>query len=762
MITRTRHAVLGVTLASLALTTPVSAAPPASAPDEHEVFLSTLGKYADMTFEGLATHWKLPEDKPDGPLSFDPKKAKYYGDVVKKLNLSTRDEGLLAAEGFVLARPPWGRSVATILRDIFTDDLPLLVTTDAVLDAVHRSYDDILAKLESGALGPLLQATLEKTHGEVLALAKRHPELLEAATDVDLYLTVARNLLSPTERDGDMSPMWGDEVKTAVNVAPTLADAKTVAAMLDAVDTGHLENGDGEGTVFYGAKRRMDWTQFIARGHYTSTTALVRYFRAMMWLGRADLGFQLDKPRQLRAAGLLAFALDQSRADDILGDITAVIDLFAGKGDDLDLPKLLKVMQEAGVKRPADLADDARLAEVAESLDAQGLGRPRIRSQVVKSELSDPAHAMASPYVQMLGQRFAIDSFALSHVVYDDIVFKGDKMKRRMPTGLDVAATIFGSEIAARLLRPEIERWHYAANLAALRDMIHDRPGAAWEGSLYDLWLAGLGTLSRPPEGEHVPEVMRRASWKKKMLATQLASWSQLRHDNLLYTQQSYSAGGGCIYPMAFVEPYPEFYQAFGRFADIAAKRIGELPTRDRRVRATVRHVAKYYKGFSKIMGKLTRLADKELAGKPFTASERRFLRRTVQQHDSGDDEYMPTLTWDGWYMDLIYRESPEDGDALEMKPTIADVHTDAHTASALEAGTGTVDFVIAAIDNGGDLAVYVGPALTYHEFTTPATERLDDVAWGQEIYEWDTLPRGYAPWLSPYRTLLVEPDHTD
>ncbi|TNF37947.1 MAG: DUF3160 domain-containing protein [Deltaproteobacteria bacterium] len=753
--------ILGLTLAALVLGAPAaSAAPPAAPPDEHEVFLSTLGRYTDLSYEGLAKRWGLAEPERDGALSFDPAKAKYYDAVVQRLNLQDADKRLLAREGFVLAQPAWGRSVAATLRDIFTDDLPLLVTTDAILDAVHRSYDAILADLESDVLSPLLRATLERAHAKVLGLAKTQPALLEAAGDLDLYLTIARNLLTPDVDDEGRGPMWGDEVPTALTVAPTLADRAEVERMLAAVDGGHLENGDDEGTVFYGAKRRMDWTQFIARGHYTDSAALVRYFRAMMWLGRADLGFQLDKPRQLRAAGLLALALEQSGADDALGQITAVIDLFAGGSGDLDLPKLLSVMRAEGIKGAADLADATKLAAVAASLDAQGLGRPRIRSQVVKSEATDPAHAMASPYVQVFGQRFAIDSFVLSHVVYDDIVYQGQKMLRRLPTGLDVAAVVFGSEIATRLLQPEIEAWHYAANLAALRDTIVDRPDALWQGSLYDLWLAGLRTLSAPPEGKHVPEVMRRPSWKKKMLATQLASWAHLRHDNILYTQESYSAGGGCIYPMAFVEPYPAFYEAFGRFAQVAAQRLGALPVgRDRAARAHLKRLVKYYQRFEKVMGQLARLAQKELDGRPFTKAEQRFLRRTVQQHDSGDDEYMPTITWDGWYMDLLYRDGADDAKPLELRPTIADVHTDAHTASVLEAGTGHVDVVVVAIDNAGDRAIYVGPALTYHEFAQPATERLDDVAWTQEVYGYDDAKpvRGYPSWLAPYRTKLTE-----
>ena len=40
-----------------------------------------------------------------------------------------------------------------------------------------------------------------------------------------------------------------------------------------------------------------------------------------------------------------------------------------------------------------------------------------------------------------------------------------------------------------------------------------------------------------------------------KTLTTQLASWTHLRHDTLLYVKQSYSARTACVYPAGYVEP---------------------------------------------------------------------------------------------------------------------------------------------------------------------------------------------------------------
>ena len=48
---------------------------------------------------------------------------------------------------------------------------------------------------------------------------------------------------------------------------------------------------------------------------------------------------------------------------------------------------------------------------------------------------------------------------------------------------------------------------------------------------------------------------MQTAAFWQKMMNTQFSSWTELRHDNLLYAKQSYSGGTICSYPYGYVEP---------------------------------------------------------------------------------------------------------------------------------------------------------------------------------------------------------------
>jgi hypothetical protein len=182
---------------------------------------------------------------------------------------------------------------------IYAFDLPVFITADMVLDAVHQSFGSILKRLEEGSLSPLLRTLLGDMR-ETLA-AGEVPLDEQASQDVDVFLTVAESLLAGVRRP----PL---HAASSDLVASLYADA--VAA-----------SGSGSATLF-GTSRELDFSQLEPRGHYADSETLRHYFRAMRWLGRVDLrlietdassGEGRFQPRQLRAAlALRALMSDES------------------------------------------------------------------------------------------------------------------------------------------------------------------------------------------------------------------------------------------------------------------------------------------------------------------------------------------------------------------------------------------------------------------------------------------------------------------
>src|SRR5262249_19130702 len=159
---------------------------------------------------------------------------------------------------------------------------------------------------------------------------------------------------------------------------------------------------------------------------------------------------------------------------------------------------------------------------------------------------SDPEKVILPRSFTLLGQRFAVDSWALAKVVYDDVLKDGRKVMRRVLSCLDVGFSVFANDSTVPLLvermtaangREFRDGLPYQHNRAAVRAVIDKQPASGWQESLYTGWLGALRELSKPTTGAKFPEAMRTRAWADRTLNTQLASWAQLRHDNILYVK---------------------------------------------------------------------------------------------------------------------------------------------------------------------------------------------------------------------------------
>ena len=130
-----------------------------------------------------------------------------------------------------------------------------------------------------------------------------------------------------------------------------------------------------------------------------------------------------------------------------------------------------------------------------------------------------------------------------------------DKVPRRVPSGLDVAFSVFGNnqivpELVARIQdqRPTPPRhffrdgWFYQHNLAAVRAVVERHPPCVWSQNLYMSLAGGFTRIVHARDRRAIyPDAMRTRAWAMKDLNTQLASWTQFRHDTVLYAKQSYT-----------------------------------------------------------------------------------------------------------------------------------------------------------------------------------------------------------------------------
>lgn len=222
---------------------------------------------------------------------------------------------------------------------------------------------------------------------------------------------------------------------------------------------------------------------------------------------------------------------------------------------------------------------------------------------------------------------------------------------------------------------------------------------------------------------------MQTAAWWQQKMNTQLSSWTELRHDNLLYAKQSYTGGISCSYPEVYVEPIPEFYNTLAALADNANIQISNLDFGDvsDKMQYYINKVKAYFPKLSDYSLKLSAIAKKELGLIPLTSEDKTFLQSTFKQVEEG----CGTATV-GWMYSLCYNSDLDKNDYI-----VADIHT-APTDEfgnlmgyVKHIGTGFLNLaVVVAPNEEGKNIAYAGPVMSFYEYTSLNFDRLTDEEW--------------------------------
>jgi hypothetical protein len=698
-------------------------------------------------------------------IQFDPTTAKYWTEFntdpavfnaslptnspdrrLHDFRLDSNEFSAFRTNGFVVSERLGYVSFADAYYAIFNDDLPLFITTDSVLEAWHKSYESMLSELEETQLMGSLQDLLYSMQWDGLRSLTNSIQggvLADSLKDADYFLSVANSLLSGIP---PLRGVLGSDVRTD--------------AALKAIGAGSYVSD----FTLWDKPRGVDFSQFIPRGKYTHTLQSQRYFRAVKWLGLANLRIagSGSSPRELGTALILQELY--SRTNPALWDsIDDVVTQFVGRTDTLTFRELGPLRTAAKLDLVA-ASNPARLQEFQNALMAGSYGVQNYANEAIAVPFGKDQLQMPRVF-STFGARFILDGWATSQLTFGNVRWEGSpipsenlfggRVLRRLPTALDVAFGVFGNDQVTDSISDEIQRTQlpYHHNLTAVRKTVDQLSPATWQESIYNRWLYALRTLSTPITDPRYPQAMRTRAWAHKTVNTQLASWTELRHDTVLYAAQPVSGIVSCEYPAGFVEPRIEFWNAMRNLALETAKALGQLPASgngfghlDREFgnpiyfssaaqrEARIAHCTE----FASVMESLAEMSRKELAGIPFTSTETALIKGTM---NSQTHPYFGA-TYDGWFPGLFYKDVGQLGDkSVDTKPAgkspilVTDVHTapaDAlYDGGVLHEGVGGVDLILIAVDNGPDRMVYAGPTLSHYEFVEgPGVKRLTDSDW--------------------------------
>jgi hypothetical protein len=691
----------------------------------------------------------------------------HYG-IHADFRLNLEETALLRQNGFVVTQRLGARSFGDLYYHLFNNDMPVFVTCDSVLHAWHRSYDALLKQVEEVALMSALDDILTGMTRQLSAAQQSYAAgiLAESLRDVDFYLAVALSLLRDTA------------------VPTQFAQDERVAAALQACADQQMESFS-----LFGCERLVDFSQFKPRGHYEQTEALQRYFRAMMWVGRIDLRVAGgDNPweatqRQLGAALILLDLLRRADRFTVWLQFDHLLQTFVGATDSLTFAQLDRLARQAGIASPIAITEWTQLEDLQAIILQEEGGFQQIASGCFVSDPDLPEQVVLPRSFTLLGQKFTLDSWALGQAVYDRVMWNGEKVARRIPSCLDVAFAALGNDravppLVARM-RDENGRAYrdglpYQHNLAAVRNVVDALDETVWESSLYTRWLHCLRALSTPMRGAEVPQALRSSAWAAKCLNTQMASWTQLRHDTILYVKQSETMVTCCFHPAGYVEPNLLFWERLEKMATCAAELLAEAPypqpaaepSADERaflarlarrsggatekVQTMQERQVAFLRRFAETVHTLHKIAARQIEGAERTEEEKKFLQNIVQivdTHGSGAQRY-----YNGWYPALFYGSAEK---CAEADFLVADVHTDTPSdwppdpGCVLHQAVGGVDLLVIAIDEGEEPVVFAGPTLSHYEFEMPHATRKADSEWQADLESGHFPPR--PSWTQSY-----------
>jgi hypothetical protein len=455
----------------------------------------------------------------------------------------------------------------------------------------------------------------------------------------------------------------------------------------------------------------------------------------MMWYGLTQFPTPQGKigPRPTLQALLVVRNLGTVRAEgkpalELWETIYEPTAFYVGTADDYTVYQYSKLMAQVYGRNPAlaVFADKSKLERfIAEVERLPGPGTENFVAVSRKNPKPDPLFPVGRQF-RFMGQRFIPDSRIVQELTHPKA--RG----RNFPKGLDVFAAM-GSDRALEILEKTYavkDFAGYETQMAKMQKEMKETSRKTWQSNLYYGWLWSLQSLVKPARKGY-PAFMRSDAWLDKSLFTGVGSWTELRHDTILYAKQSVTECGGggdeeeVETPKGYVEPNLEFWSKLKWLNEYTRDGLTKRGLLDEELKDK----------FAKLDDWLTfcrRITIKELTNQKLTDEE------YAQIQNYGAELEDLTLSFAG---DGIISDTDKD------MAVVADVHTS--FGNVMEEGTGRAGAIYVVVPIEGKLWLTRGAVYTQYEFEHPASDRLTDEKW-QKMLGSGEEP-GLAEWVKSF-----------
>ena len=606
---------------------------------------------------------------------------------IKQFSGFSKDQiKLLSQNGFVVIPSNNTRSYYTYDNNEY-NGVPNFITSDCALHLFHQFYDKSLMFIESSYLyKDLDQMTAQMLDKSILLLKELKEEDLKKLQEQNIiYFLVARMLFTQSE-----------------NISADI-DQKLLTNAKQEYELCQAANGIQRSPLF---DKDYDYSQFTVRGHYTRSEELSKYFKTMMWLGTAPYAFEedgkllYDNIYRSLLISFTTFSESDGNCDAKLwSDIYQPTSQYVGISDDINVFDMngLRRSVFGDSENPNIFNDDKFRDKIKEAVEK--LPDPRIKADF--DNLSTPT----GKQFRFMGQRYVLDGEILQKLIHNN--------KRPIPSSLDVMG-VLGNSTAQELLfnvyQPQKSWPQYTDQYNKLKEKVSAYHTDDWKTNLYSGWLWTLKDLTTDySSNSGMPFFMTTKAWKYKSLNAALGSYTELKHDTVLYAKQSSAEGGG---PEAFADQHyvePDI-SLYSKLLYLTNSTISILKDKGM-INENLLEGAESYK---KLLNLLLECSSKELKNEPLNKDEKK------------------QLLWVGSTMENIVlnfqlgasQDFDTPNDITDM--LVTDIST--YKATYLTLGTGFFDDIYVVVPVENKLYLSRGTVYSFYEFTSD--KRLTDKEW--------------------------------
>ncbi|MCK5510908.1 DUF3160 domain-containing protein [Candidatus Parcubacteria bacterium] len=481
---------------------------------------------------------------------------------------------------------------------------------------------------------------------------------------------------------------------------------------------------------------KNDYSQFKPRSHYTKNDILKSYFIAMMWYGR--MGFPL-KSRELTQDALIitkqinSLKVGNENLSKLWLDMSATIDFFVGETDDLTAYQYTEIIKKIYGEEATDkdLIDQNLLNNFIQTALDQ-LPPPKIISEVLDVyDDIDHRKEFLKEIMQFrfMGQRFTPDAYMINSLT-QGVGAPDSETGQSLPSTPTALMPISLFQPDNKIVKKYLDEWviESAPNsnkviakfYNKLNNEFSEYKEDVWTQNIYWSWLYCFKPLLSNYDTGY-PFFMANENWQKKNLGTVLGSYTELKHDTLLYAKQSYAelGGGGPYDPpelppvvKGYVEPDLVFWNRI-----VALAKTTENGLKSRNI--FPKEFERKFKYFIESAEFFQQIAKQELLNEKIS-----------------DEDFEKLRIVNSKFNTIV---APINGQELTIKEKragiIADIHTDAVKMQILYEATGKPYIIYVVVNDVNGTRLTRGAVFNHYEFTAPLDDRLADEDWQKKVY---------------------------